>query len=145
MKTIKFIIGVFLFLFEDFVRFVKEKMTKLRYKIELGGKNGLRVTGLWRYPGRFQSKDQIIDLCLNLKPNKNISIAVRWKENDFYSHQFEILANETSGFDIDLLEAYSQSYLYLKTVKREQLNSIIFTIEDQCDNPKENGFKLEYF
>jgi hypothetical protein len=145
MKAIKFIIGVFLFLFEDLVRFVKEKMTKLRYKIELGGKNGYRVTGIWRYPGRFQSKGQIIELCFNLKLNKTISIAVRWKENVFYSHQFEIIANDTNGFDIELLEADAQSYLYLKTINKEQLGTIISTIEDQCDNPMKNGFKLEHF
>ena len=80
MKICKFFIELFVVLYYELVRWIKEVLTKLRYQKELGGKKGMRVTGIWRYPGRFQSKVQIIELCLNLEHNQILTVDVRWKK-----------------------------------------------------------------
>ena len=62
-----------------------------------------------------------------------------------YSNQYKIIANDKKGFDLELLEAPSQSYLYNKSIKREELEEIISALEEQCDNPEKYGYIIEYF
>lgn len=135
-------------LFDIFIgRKVKAKIAEIRYKIELGGKCGIRVTGPWGYPGRFLTKEKIIELIRNLNRERDfICLHIpSVKYNGKYYDNIEIKYIEENNYVIELLEADAQSYVYQKHIDESEIEQFIENIEFECVNPTESGFNINEF
>jgi len=129
------------------LRVVREWLTWLRYQIELGGKDGLRVTGLWSYPGRYLSKNRIKKVLLGLHTKGqflyiHVPSAKYGRE---YSDQIELTHDGNRCFDIQLLPSDAQSYVYLKRIETGEISELINQLEVICKDPEQHGFVLMHF
>ncbi len=126
-----------------FKRKIKEKLTLLRYQLELGGEGGYRVG----YPGRFKTAEQIIEDCQQLTiggGGYDVGVPAE-KHNDRFDHQIKIYKKNTTGYHIEILESDSQSYLYIKDISFDELQNTIDQIYEQSNNPEKFGYRFIRF
>ncbi len=141
MKNLRAILGLINFFF---LRKLREKACNIRYKVELSGQGGLRVTGPWTYPGKFISKKGIVGLLSGLKDGKGIYIHVPSQKYDFaYDDRMEVTFRNGRGYEVELLEADAQSYVYEGVVN--DIEYFVKNIESFCSSPQKNGLVFNEF
>jgi len=129
-------------LFDIFVgQKAREASKKVRYAVELGGKNGYEINGVANYWGRYGSIDKIVELASSLEDDE-FEFYFPAKQYDFkYSHRIGIEGIKgTTDIEIEYLEASSQCGAFYKVLPITELKKELYRLNDITDEPEKYGY-----
>ena len=125
------------------------KMVKeVRYKAELGGKNGYEINGIEGYWGRYASLEKIEELARTLQTeNNSFSFYFPAPQYEYkYSHRIFLYGTKKPGSVlIEFEEASDQCGTFNKTINFNKLKSELIEMKSICLDPESYGYIYEYY